>query len=180
MGDRHQVVTKLLNSSLKALTVVAGKGCPGSGPNMLYSPRGIFVDINFDLYVADCSNDRIQLFHSGQLIGVTVAGTGAPGTITLDCPTGVALDADKYLFIVDSKRHRIVGSRHNGFRCLVGCPGTLGSSLNQLSFPQSMAFDSYGNMFVTDHNNHRVQKFVVANNTLRKYYSPMKLNSNRS
>ena len=76
MGDRHKVVAQSLNSGSNALTVVAGTGCPGSAANMLYFPRGIFVDINFDLYVADCYNNRIQLFHLGQSIGLTVAGNG--------------------------------------------------------------------------------------------------------
>ena len=121
IGDRHKVVAQSLNSGSNSLRVVAGTGCPGSAANMLYSPRGIFVDINFDLYVADYYNNRIQLFHQGQLFGMTVAGNGTSGTFTFNCPTGIVLDADKYLFIVDSSNHRIIGSGPNGFRCLVGC-----------------------------------------------------------
>ena len=94
---------------------------------------------------------------------------GTSGTFTLSCPTGIVLDADKYLFIVDSSNHRIIGSGPNGFRCLVGCLGTIGSASNQLNYPQSMAFDSYGNMFVTDQSNNRVQKFILINYTVGKY-----------
>jgi hypothetical protein len=162
IGDRHQVVAKSLNSGSN--TVVAGDGCPGSASNMLYFPRGIFVDTNLDLYVADCGNNRIQVFHLGQLIGLTVAVNGTSGAFTLSCPTGIVLDADKYLFIVDSINHRIIGSGPNGFRCIVGCSGSSGSASNQLINPQSMAFDSYGNIYVTDQNNHRIQKFVKVNN----------------
>jgi NHL repeat len=168
MRDLHQVVAKSLNSVSDVLTtIVAGVGCSGSTSNMLSSPYGIFVDINFDLYVADCGNNRIQLFPSDQLNGITVVGNGATETITLSCPTGVVLDADNYLFIVDSNNHRIVGSGPNGFRCLVGCYGS-GLRSNTLLNPQSMAFDSYGNIFVTDSNNHRIQKFILFNNTLGK------------
>jgi hypothetical protein len=162
IGDRHQVVAKSLNNGSN--TVVAGTGCPGSASDMLYFPRGIFVDTNLDLYVADCFNDRIQLFHLGQFIGLTVAGNGTLGAFTLSCPTGVVLDADKYLFIVDSINHRIIGSGPNEFRCIVGCSGSTGSASNQLNYPQSMAFDSYGNIYVTDQNNHRIQKFIKVNN----------------
>ncbi|CAF1451638.1 unnamed protein product, partial [Adineta steineri] len=77
---------------------------------------------------------------------------------TLYCPTGIILDAEKYLFIVDNGNHRIVGSALNGFRCLVGCYGA-GSQSNQLNYPFSFSFDSYGNMFVTHSLNHRIQKF---------------------
>ncbi|CAF1565509.1 unnamed protein product, partial [Adineta steineri] len=53
---------------------------------------------------------------------------------------------------------RIVGSSLNGFRCLVGCNGE-GSQSNQLHYPFSLSFDRFGNMFVTDTVNSRIQKF---------------------
>ncbi len=169
MGDLHQVVTKSLNSGSNALKIVAGTGSAGSTSNMLYNPRGIFVDTNFDLYVADYSYNRIQLFQLGQLNGITVAGNrSSTTTITLSYPTGIVLDADKYLFIVDYSNHRIVGSGPTGFRCLVGCSGP-GSASNQLSLPWSLSFDSYGSMFVTDLNNNRIQKFVLSTNSCGMY-----------
>ena len=122
MADYHQVVTKALNSDSNTLQLIAGTGCPGSASDMLYSPRGIFVDINFDLYVADCGNNRVQRFHYSQSHALTIAGntTTESETLVLKCPTGVILDADKALFIVDSGNHRIIGSGPNGLRCLVG------------------------------------------------------------
>ena len=160
MRDYHQVMKILLNNGTTIPTVAAGNGSAGSAPNMLNSPQGIYVDGNLNLYVADCGNNRIQVFQSNQFNGVTVAGNGASGTISLACPTGVVLDTDGYLFIVDSNNHRIVGAGWNGFRCIVGCSGG-GSTVAQLAFPQSMAFDSYGNIFVTDRNNSRIQKFTL-------------------
>ena len=165
--DLHQVVSTSLNNASQMSTIVAGTGCPGSTTYMLYYPRGIFVDDvnNFDLYVADCYNNRIQRFPIGQLNGQTVLNLGS---FTLNCPTGVVLDARNYLFIVDSGHHRILGSGPYGFRCLVGCSGLWSSKNSDLYYPQTMAFDSYGNFFVTDMHNHRVQKFILLNNSLGK------------
>jgi hypothetical protein len=168
IANLNQVIAKSLNSESNTLRIVAGTGCADNSPDRLDSPRGIFVDINFDLYVADCGNNRIQHFRSGQLNGTTAAVNGALGTITLSCPTGVVLDADKYLFIVDSSNHRIIGSGPAGFRCVAGCFGP-GSAPNQLNNPQSMAFDSYGNIFVADTNNNRIQKFVLIPNLCGEY-----------
>ena len=56
--ESHRVVKRSLNSSDTHLTTVAGIGCAGYKPNMLYGPRGILVTIAFDLYVADGSNHR--------------------------------------------------------------------------------------------------------------------------
>ena len=138
---------------------------------MLNVPRGICVAINFDLYVADCNNHRVQLFRSGTLNGKTVAGSGAPGTIQLYYPAAVMLDAEGYLFIADWYNFRIVGSGSNGFRCVVGCTGVKGSASNQLSAPTSMAFDRDGNIFVVDMDNNRVQKFLLSSNACSKLHS---------
>ncbi|CAF4031138.1 unnamed protein product [Adineta steineri] len=139
--------------------VAAGTGNEGFYSDELDGPGGIFVDVNFDLYVADCGNDRIQLFQLGESNGITVAGSESiKSTIELYYPTGITLDAEKYLYIVDNNNHRIVGSSLNGFQCLVGCYG-MGSPSNQLNSPLSFSFDRSGNMFITDTSNSRIQKF---------------------
>ncbi|CAF4041376.1 unnamed protein product, partial [Adineta steineri] len=160
MSNRNQVVKRSLNDPLTTSNhVAAGAGTDGSDPDELDSPGGIFVDVNLDLYVTDCGNDRVQLFQLGEFSGTTVAGSESFNpTIELWCPNGIVLDAEKYLFIVDYNNHRIVGSSLNGFRCLVGCYGE-GSQSNQLNFPYSFSFDRSGNIFVTDEENHRIQKF---------------------
>jgi hypothetical protein len=160
MALNHQVVKKSLkNPEMTSVIVAAGTGSPGSAFNELDWPKGIFVDVSFDLYVADYGNHRVQLFQSGESNGIIVAGSTSPNpTINLNCPTGIVLDAEKYLFIVDSGNHRIVGSGLNGFRCLVGCYRS-GSQSNPLDRPFSLSFDRFGNMFVADERNNRIQKF---------------------
>ena len=65
-------------------------------------------------------------------------------------PTGIVLDGDQHLFIFDQRNNRIIGSDENGFRCIN----------DKLFSPQTMSFDSYGNIYVLDGNNHRVQKIL--------------------
>ena len=166
--DRHQVLKKSLNDPTKATIIAAGTGCAGSGSYMLYSPNGIFVTENLDLYVAEWGNDRIQLFRSGELNGTTAAGNGSIGTIALYGPIGVTLDADGYLFIADYRNSRIVGSGPYGFRCVVGCSGSSGASADQLEHPCSFSFDINGNIFVADSSNNRIQKFLLLNSTCGK------------
>ncbi len=171
MTSRHQVVKKWLNDNTSTSSIAAGTGTPNSTSNTLSNPAGIFVDTNFDLYVADWENDRIQLFRSGQLNATTVAGAQSSNTtITLNHPNGIVLDADKYVFIVDSDNNRIVGSGPTGFRCIVGCSNSFGSSSHQLYYPKTLSFDSYGNIFVTDSDNHRIQKFLLEDNFCGKFY----------
>ena len=166
--DSHQVIKRSLNSSDSQQTIVAGISCPGYLPHTLYYPRGIFVTLRFDLYVADSVNNRIQLFPSGQVNGTTVTGREALGTIQLNRPTAVVLDADGYLFITDSYNHRIVRSGPSGFWCVIGCTGAAGPASDQLANPQIMTFDSHGNIFVADTNNNRIQKFILSSNICSK------------
>jgi hypothetical protein len=121
------------------------------------------------LYVADCGNNRIQLFRPGELNGTTVAVQGATENITLHCPSDVTLDIDGYLFIADQNNNRIVGSGPGGFRCIIGCSGSVGTAPNELYNPSYFAFDSYGNIFVTDMYNNRIQKFLLDQNSCGKY-----------
>ena len=165
----HQVVKKGLNADTNTTSIAAGTGFPDTASNTLGYPQGIFVDTNFDLYVADSGNHRIQLFRSGQPNGITVAGNGSSNTtIMLSWPNGIVLDADRYLFIVDCSNHRIVGSGPDGFRCIVGCSESRGPSYDQLNSQQGSSFDSYGNIFVSDCDNHRIQKFLLSTNSCSK------------
>jgi len=161
MAHNHRVDKNWPNGTI---TIDAGTGVRGSESDMLNYPYGIFVDINLDLYVADWGNNRIQLFRRNQRNGTTVAGKGSTKiTIILFSPTSVVLDGDRHVFIVDQGNHRIIGSDENGFRCIFACSGEQGSTNEKLSFPQTMSFDSYGNIYVTDRDNNRVQKIIKNN-----------------
>jgi hypothetical protein len=165
----HKVVKMSLNSGSNTPIIAAGTGMPGSQADMLYFPNGIFVDKNFNLYVADLGNNRIQLFQSGQLNATTVLTNGSSGLIQLNNPSSVVLDGDEYLFISDNGNNRIIKSGPNGFQCFLGCTGTSGSAPNQLYSPYGLRFDSYGNLFVADYRNNRIQKFFLMTNSCGKY-----------
>ena len=155
----HKVFKKWLNDNSSTMTTVAGNGSNDSTSNLLNNPKGIFVDTNFDLYVADCYNNRIQLFRLGQLNGETINIT-----IPLNGPTNVILDGNRFVFITDSGNNRIIGSDENGFRCIVGC-----SNSNQLNSPRGIAFDSFGNLYVVDRDNNRIQKFIFLSQSCNQF-----------
>ena len=161
----NQVIKMSLTDGTNITIVAAGNGTSGLSPTMLSLPHGVLVDEDFNVYVADTNNSRIQMFPTGQLNGITIVGNGAPNTITLTYPTGIVFDAAGYLFVADAGGNRIVGSGPDGFRCIVGCTSVNGSAADQLNVPCSLSFDSYGNLFVTDKINARIQKFLLATNS---------------
>ncbi|CAF4156507.1 unnamed protein product, partial [Adineta steineri] len=176
IDSAHQVIKQSLDND--TLSVAAGTSTGGNKANQLNHPRGIFVDINLNVYVADSGNARIQLFTPGQSNATTVVGTGTSGTFTLNQPVAVILDSDGYLFIADFGNNCIIRSGRSGFYCLFGCTYHSGTASNQLNNPQSLSFDSYGNLYIADSGNHRIQKFILATNSCDVSYNLPKLCSN--
>nr|ACD54717.1 NHL repeat containing protein-like protein [Adineta vaga] len=157
----NRVVKRDLTSSSMETITVAGTGRPGYESNELENPRGIFVDTNFDLYVADCFNNRVQLFQLGETNAITVAGQGSvDSALVLYCPNDIILDSDKYLWILEQTNFRIVREGPYGFRCIIGCYRQ-GSQSNRLDSSFTFGMNGFGNIFVADVGNHRVQKFQL-------------------
>jgi hypothetical protein len=165
----HQVQRKLFDDPPNQTTIIAGDGINGSTSTRLSSPRGLAMDLNFTLFVADMGNHRIQRFLRNQSAGTTVAGIGAPGTVILLSPTGVILDADGHLFIADNGNRRIVGQGSYGFRCIVGCAQSSGSAAHELSDIRGLSFEQHdGHLWVLDGGNRRIQRFLSTKSSCSK------------
>lgn len=167
MSQSHQIATKSLNENHNSIAIVAGVGFAGTTSTSLRNPRGIFVNDNLDLYIADCFNHRVQFFKAGQFVGITVSET--VGSMLLRYPTAVMVDGNDHLYIVDTENNRIIRSELNGFRCLIGCSRSHGSASYELYHPENMAFDTQGNIYVSDRKNYRIQKFFLVTNTCSEY-----------
>ncbi|CAF0798566.1 unnamed protein product [Adineta ricciae] len=171
INQAHVVVKRSLNSNSSAASIVAGKSNKsGYALDKLYKPNGIFVDNDFNLYVADSGNARIQRFQLDQLNATTIVGNGSNQSVPLSYPTGIMFDADNNLYIADYHANRIIIFTVGGYRCLPSCSTTAGSGSAQLNAPSFTAFDRYGNIFVTDQLNGRVQKFTLLTNSCGVFF----------
>lgn len=157
---KHRVIKRSLRIDNDSWITAAGDGIEGNPPTRLRFPQGIFVDINFTLYVADCDNNVIQQFKFNSTVGLEV-----PTNTGLHCPTDIVLDGDNNMYIVDNKKHRIIRATLplNNIECLIGCSATSGIELNKLTHPIALMFDTMGNIYVTDTKNKRVLKFLLIN-----------------
>jgi sugar lactone lactonase YvrE/predicted esterase len=159
---------------------VAGSGLDGyfgdGGPGVLagiYFPTAVAVDAVGNLFVADTGNQRIRKVSTNGTI-TTLAGTGVVGfagdggpatSAQLYEPRGLALDGQGNLFVADSYNHRIRKVSVDGTISAVAGTGRRGFSGDggpaaaaQLNFPEGVAVDSAGNLFIADSANHRVRK----------------------
>ena len=156
------------STSGTSAVVVAGTGTAGAGPSQLNTPYRIFVGDDQTIYIADTGNHRIQRWAYGACSGVTVAGTGTLGTADsqLYYPVSITIDRNQYMYIADSFNNRIqrwAPSACSG-QCLVGCSRLTGAGSNLLYYPQSVAFDDQGALYVSDGTQNRVQKFAILGN----------------
>jgi hypothetical protein len=142
----------------------------------LAAPAGLAYDAAGNLYIASLNQNVIRKVDLKGII-TTVAGTGEQGfsgdgaaatSAILDSPAGVAVDASGNIFIADTRNHRIrevlastgvittiAGTGVKGFS------GDGGPALSAtLAGPQALAFDSAGNLYIADTDNHRVRKIT--------------------
>ncbi|MFO7683830.1 MAG: phage tail protein [Chloroflexota bacterium] len=101
------------DGSAKPLPCLRG---PGQEPGQLNGPRGLVVGPNHALYVADSGNHRVQVIdlHTQQVRAVwgqpdPYLLPPQPGTENgrFDQPWDLAVDADEYLYVVDSGNRRV-------------------------------------------------------------------------
>lgn len=104
------------------ISTVAGCGKEGyagdGGPAVdarLYNPRGVAVDGDGNLYIADTDNNVVRKVGTDGTIH-TIAGTGAAGVdgdggiataAHLNGPWGLVLDGSGNLYVADSANHRV-------------------------------------------------------------------------
>lgn len=163
-----------------SLLVVAGTGTRGysgdGGPAtsaMIYEPQGIAVDMVDRVYIADTFNYRVRIIEGGNIY--TIAGTGVSGFggdggsakyALLNRPYGVAVDIFGNVYIADTFNNRIRKvTVHTGKITTIAGTGVSGYSGDggpatsaQLNYPQDVAVDYDGNVYIADGSNYRIRK----------------------
>ncbi len=89
--------------------------------------------------------------------GRVIIGPGGDAPATFSDPSGLAVDSDGNLYVLDSGNDRIQKfSSENRF---LKETGTAGGGEGEFNQPADLALDAQGNIYVVDTWNHRVQKF---------------------
>jgi uncharacterized protein (TIGR03437 family) len=174
----------------------------------LWQPRSVAVDPSSGaLFVSDTGNNRVLVWRNpagftngapadvvvGQrdMVSTSAGGPGTPMTRGLSAPTGIALDSQGNLYVVDAGNNRILRfpaplSANPGDPDVIGQPDFNSNKPNHGSttavpdgistllryhnyntgadvpLTQSLAFDPAGNLYFTDTGNSRVLRFPAA------------------
>jgi virginiamycin B lyase len=145
-------------------------GGPGSGAGQFNYITALAVDEQDNVYVADFENTRIQKFDAqGQFL--TQWATESPAG-----PTGLALDSAGHVYVLNHRRHDHYVQKFDTSGRLLLEWGANGSGPGEFigpasGGPGSVAVDADGNIYATDPNNYRVQKFDPDGNILTAFGS---------
>lgn len=143
-------------------------GTLGSGNGQFNSPRGVAVDATGNVFVADRTNHRIQVFSpSGAFI--RTFGTQGSANGQMNAPNDVAVDAAGNVFVADTLNDRIDVFTTTG--TFVRKFGTVGTGDGQFSDPMGITVGASGSVYVADTGNNRVQHLSASGTFFRKWGS---------
>jgi uncharacterized protein (TIGR03437 family) len=181
----NDVVRKFTSGG--TITTVAGDNANGvgySGDNdkatlaQLNLPLGVAVDSAGNLYIADSNNNAVRKVSTSGTI-TTVAGNTLSGYLgdgglatsaILQGPRAVALDAAGNLYIADSINHVVRKVTTGGTITTIAGTGEAGgfsgdgglATQAELYYPDGLAVDSVGNLYIADSGNNRIRVVTPA------------------
>lgn len=132
-----------------------------------YSPCGIAVDKEANVYVADALNHRIRKISPTGVV-TTLAGSGVKGYLdgvgsvaAFNFPNDIAVDTAGNVYVADQYNYRIRKISSGGMVTTLAGSGSpnhadgIGVAAG-FSLPQSVAVDQLGNLFIADGNRIRM------------------------
>ncbi len=170
------------------ITTVAGTGTCCSDPDgvaatsaYLQGPDGLTIDNAGNLYIWENQPFRVRKVSTSGII-TTVAGVyqsfgssgdGGPATSALlmggSTHSGLAFDSAGNLYISDTNNHRIRKVNSSGIITTVAGNGSQGFSGDNgpatsamLNYPEGIAVDAAGNLYIADSSNQRIRKVTPA------------------
>jgi len=173
VADRKNHRIRMISDDGKVSTIAGNglEGCvDGSSTSASFNlPYGIVLDSNGDIFVADCWNHRIRKICKGMVS--TFAGSkqgfadGEASKAMLSYPTGLALDAERNIYVADWGNDRIRRVTPQGFVTTVAGSGKQGyadgaADVSMFNYPIVLSFDIEGNLYVADQNNHCIRKII--------------------
>ena len=160
LGDPSSSVETMVESaSISEVTIPPAK---------CWYPRGVAVDANLNVILADTGCHRILKFSSTQKLLATANTKGVPGNTSgvFNVPIGVCVDSRNRVYVSDRTNHRVQILNHDlQFVKEFGQQGS--SGLLEFVNPWDVAVDSLDNIYVADCGNRCVKVFSPALNHLR-------------
>lgn len=171
----------------RAVTTLAGlarasgsSDGPGTAARFFW-PEDVAADGSGNVYVTDIMNSTIRKIVVATGSVTTVAGLagnvgsadGIGNASRFRGPWAIAADKSGNLYVTDAANHTIrkITAATGSVTTLAGLAGSVGSadgtgSAARFNFPEGVAVDSSGNVYVADSNNNTIRKIAAATKTV--------------
>ena len=138
-------------------SLVTKQGTWGYQTGEFSFPRNLTFSTNGDVYVADCSNNRVQILNSSLQHLRTLAEQ------LIESPCDIKLTADKvYVLCADNPSVQVFTHAGERLRSLV----SRGNQL-QVIEPRFFCLDAAENILISDYSAHRIQIFSKEGNLIK-------------
>jgi hypothetical protein len=132
-------------------------GSEGSGDGEFSLPHDIALDSNGFVYVADFESKRIHKFTAeGEFVDSWEVVGKSDRWATMGAE-GIAIDSNDFVYIADTREGRILKFTSDGQ--FITKWGEFGSNPGQMNHPLDIAAGLDGRIYVSDHDNDRIQVF---------------------
>jgi sugar lactone lactonase YvrE len=177
VGDwGNNVIRKITPAGV--VSTLAGSAKPGfadgTGAAASFNgPGGVAVDASGNVYVADHGNNTIRKITPAGVVS-TLAGSPFPGyadgtgaAASFYYPTGIAVDGSGNVYVADRNNHAIRKITSAGVVSTLAGSTTPGSAdgtgtAASFRFPNNLAVDASGNVYVADQMNNTIRKITPA------------------
>jgi M6 family metalloprotease-like protein len=162
-------------TTLAGLAGVVG-GNDGVGTEARFNhASGVAVDCFGNVYVTDTGNNTIRVINSDEMVSTLAGSNGEPGSADgagaaarFASPFGIAVDTLGNVYVTDEGNSTIRKISVSGMvSTIAGSPGNVGASDGpgadaRFSYPNGLAIDMAGNLYVADRNNSCIRLITAA------------------
>ncbi|CAF1361288.1 unnamed protein product [Adineta steineri] len=153
ISTQSQIKQEPKNKYQQSGITVAGGNGKGHELNQLSQPRGMFIDNDKSIFIADYENHRIVKWKLNSNIGEIIAGGNGKGkqNTQLNQPVDLIFDKETNSFIIsDNGNGRVI-------RYFDQNP-TKQQTLIPLIYCSGLAIDKNGSVYVSDWQNHQIRR----------------------
>ena len=153
-----------LHNNGKSLKFVLAIGCLGSNHGQFNQPHDVDIDSDGNIYIADTFNDRIQIFDKNHTFKYSFNYEIEKKNKLLHPTSIIAANRqrkwsyyhEEFICVIDSSKSRIIKFSLKGDLIkIVRMKKLLNKNIELLY----IAYDYYGNIYITDKKNHCIHKF---------------------